>query len=96
MKRSLAPSVQYMNKMRKIGDESSVVLPTPVKGVNHLDLYTMKPKTRDADDEEDDTTTSTDKNFVVNRGGEPVCFGVKYENLNKEQKNYMNGPGMCY
>jgi len=102
MKRSLAPSALFMNKLRKLNDDgnsssitSSVAsMPIPTDGVNHLELYTMKPKhTSTEDDEEEVPEETTDKNFIVHKGGTPVCFGVKYENLNKDQKNYMQGQG---
>jgi len=95
MKRSLAPSQQYLSKMRKLGELA--VSPQPVEGVNHLDIYTLKPKVREeVDKENEEGVEHTRKNFVINKGGPPVCFGVEYVNTNKEQKNYMNGPGMCY
>lgn len=99
MKRSLAPSILF-KKRKLIGDESLALHNiSNVEGINHLELFTLKPSSPPNEDqkadEDVDTNNNVLKNYVINSpGSSEIAFAVSFRNTKRFAKTDLSGHGM--
>jgi hypothetical protein len=106
MRRSACPSIVW--KKKKMGDGSALDCdadgnPVDVDKGNHLDAFKEKENVEVVVEQIDELGSRRSrqevkhvkKNIVINEpGAVPVCFAVKYFNLNRTAKKNLSGDGM--